>query len=61
VLDGGMGGEKCGFADGNTDGQQGTADPNLQLMVGGQSKWKVEWKPDVWHNIAYEIVRVFAD
>lgn len=38
-----------------TDGQQGTADPNLQWMVGGQSKWKTEWKADVWHNVAYDI------
>jgi hypothetical protein len=41
-------------------GQQGTGDPNLQWMVGGQSKWKVEWKPDVWHNVVYEIVSFFV-
>lgn len=26
-------------------------------MVGGQSKWKVTLDADVWHNVAYEIVR----
>ncbi|KAF2436105.1 hypothetical protein EJ08DRAFT_685015 [Tothia fuscella] len=36
-------------------GEQGISNPNLQFMIGGQSKWKVEWKPQVWHNIAYEI------
>jgi len=43
------------------DGEQGNEDRNLQWMVGGQSKWKTEWKPEVWHNIAYEIVRVLSD
>jgi hypothetical protein len=37
-------------------GEQANSNPNLQFMIGGQSKWKVEWKPEVWHNVAYEIV-----
>ena len=37
-------------------GEQGTSNPNLQWMTSQQSHWKVEWKPDVWHNVAYEIV-----
>ncbi|KAF2402125.1 hypothetical protein EJ06DRAFT_547554 [Trichodelitschia bisporula] len=37
------------------NGEQGTSNGNLQWMVGGQSKWKTEWKADVWHNVAYEI------
>ncbi|KAF2455295.1 hypothetical protein BDY21DRAFT_289763 [Lineolata rhizophorae] len=37
------------------NGEQGTENPNLQWMVGGQGQWEVEWEPDVWHNIAYEI------
>ena len=37
-------------------GAQGTSNPNLQWMVSQQSQWKTEWKPDVWHNVAYEIV-----
>lgn len=37
-------------------GEQGAANPNLQFMVSQQSKWKTEWKPNVWHNIAFEIV-----
>ncbi|KAH9884559.1 hypothetical protein F4778DRAFT_787667 [Xylariomycetidae sp. FL2044] len=36
-------------------GEPGTANPNLQFMVAQKSQWKTEWKPDVWHNIAYEI------
>ncbi|KAI8628650.1 hypothetical protein F5Y19DRAFT_108903 [Xylariaceae sp. FL1651] len=36
-------------------GEQGTSDANLQFMVSQNSKWKTEWKPNVWHNIAYEI------
>ncbi|KAK1769236.1 hypothetical protein QBC33DRAFT_513464 [Phialemonium atrogriseum] len=36
-------------------GEQGTSNPNLQWMTSQQSHWKVEWKPDVWHNVAYEI------
>ncbi|PSN61498.1 hypothetical protein BS50DRAFT_651720 [Corynespora cassiicola Philippines] len=36
-------------------GEQGTANTNLQWMVGGQSKWKVELVADEWHNVAYEI------
>lgn len=39
------------------DGESGTSDANLQWMVGGVSQWKVNWDPNVWHNIAYEIVR----
>jgi hypothetical protein len=37
-------------------GEQGTSNPNLQFMVSQKSLWKTEWKPDVWHNVAYEIV-----
>jgi hypothetical protein len=37
-------------------GEQGASNPNLQFMVQQKSLWKTEWKPDVWHNIAYEIV-----
>ncbi|KAJ4375016.1 hypothetical protein N0V83_002095 [Neocucurbitaria cava] len=36
-------------------GESGTSNTNLQWMVGGQSKWKVELKADEWHNVAYEI------
>ncbi|GAP89226.2 putative carbohydrate-binding module family 1 protein [Rosellinia necatrix] len=36
-------------------GEQGTSNPNLQFMVSQNSKWKTEWKANVWHNIAYEI------
>lgn len=43
------------------DGEQGSEDPNLQWMVGGQSKWKTDWKPNVWHNVAYEIVSNVLD
>lgn len=39
------------------NGESGTSNTNLQWMVGGQSKWKVELVADVWHNVAYEIVR----
>jgi hypothetical protein len=38
------------------NGEQGTSNTNLQWMVGGQSKWKVNLEADVWHNVAYEIV-----
>lgn len=41
------------------NGEQGTSNTNLQWMVGGQSKWKVELVADVWHNVAYEIVRFY--
>ena len=37
-------------------GESGTSNPNLQWMVSQKSLWKTEWKPNVWHNIAYEIV-----
>jgi len=40
-------------------GEQGTSNPNLQWMVSQKSLWKVEWKPNVWHNVAYEIVCLF--
>lgn len=40
-------------------GEQGTSNPNLQFMVSQNSKWKTEWKANVWHNIAYEIVSSF--
>ncbi|CAK7228007.1 hypothetical protein SBRCBS47491_006758 [Sporothrix bragantina] len=36
-------------------GESGTSNPNLQWMVSQKSQWKTEWKPDVWHNVAYEI------
>ncbi|KAK6843732.1 hypothetical protein PG987_004592 [Apiospora arundinis] len=36
-------------------GEQGTSNPNLQFMISQQSKWKTEWKAEVWHNVAYEI------
>ena len=42
-------------------GEQGTSNPNLQWMVSQKSLWKVEWKPNVWHNVAYEIVCLFQD
>jgi hypothetical protein len=38
------------------NGESGTSNTNLQWMVGGQSKWKVQLDADVWHNVAYEIV-----
>ncbi|OJD30533.1 carbohydrate-binding module family 1 protein [Diplodia corticola] len=36
-------------------GASGETNTNLQWMVGGVSKWAVEWEADVWHNVAYEI------
>lgn len=27
-----------------------------ETVISQNSKWKTEWKPNVWHNIAYEIV-----
>ncbi|KAH6643635.1 hypothetical protein C7974DRAFT_1907 [Boeremia exigua] len=36
-------------------GEQGVSNTNLQWMVGGQSKWKVDLKADEWHNVVYEI------
>ncbi|OTB06820.1 hypothetical protein M426DRAFT_318534 [Hypoxylon sp. CI-4A] len=36
-------------------GEQGAENPNLQFMVSQNSKWKTEWKPEVWHNVAFEI------
>ncbi|KAI1425988.1 hypothetical protein F5Y12DRAFT_315856 [Xylaria sp. FL1777] len=36
-------------------GESGTSNPNLQFMVSQNSKWKTEWKANVWYNIAYEI------
>ena len=42
------------------NGESGTSNTNLQWFVGGQSKWKVELVADVWHNVAYEIVRCFS-
>ncbi|KAI5868140.1 hypothetical protein GGS23DRAFT_13517 [Durotheca rogersii] len=36
-------------------GEQGAENPNLQFMVSQNSKWKTEWKADVWHNVAFEI------
>jgi hypothetical protein len=37
-------------------GATGNSDTRLQWFVGGKSQWSVEWTPDVWHNVAYEIV-----
>lgn len=37
-------------------GESATNNTNLQFMVQQKSLWKTEWKPDVWHNVAYEIV-----
>jgi len=37
-------------------GSSGNSNPALQWFVGGTSKWSVNWEPDVWHNVAYEIV-----
>jgi hypothetical protein len=39
-------------------GEQGTSNANLQFMVSQKSLWKAEWLPNVWHNIAYEIVSI---
>ncbi|KAI0166078.1 hypothetical protein GGR57DRAFT_488937 [Xylariaceae sp. FL1272] len=36
-------------------GESGTSNPNLQFMISQNSKWKTEWKPNVWHNVAFEI------
>lgn len=36
-------------------GAPGTSDPELKWMVGGQTKWAVDWEAGVWHNVAYEI------
>ncbi|KAF1810822.1 hypothetical protein P152DRAFT_475279 [Eremomyces bilateralis CBS 781.70] len=36
-------------------GEQGTSNPNLQWMIGGQGKWKTEFTPDAWYNFAYDI------
>ena len=36
-------------------GEAATSDTKLQWMVGGVSKWSVEWAADVWHNCVYEI------
>ena len=36
-------------------GAAGTSNPALQWFAGGQSKWSVNWDPNVWHNVAYEI------
>jgi hypothetical protein len=36
-------------------GAPGTEDPALRWMVGGQTKWSVNWDAGVWHNVAYEI------
>jgi hypothetical protein len=41
-------------------GEQGTSNPNLQWMTNQKSQWKTEWKPDVWHNVAYEIVGLIS-
>lgn len=41
-------------------GESGTSNTNLQWMVGGQGKWKTEWKAGVWYNVAYEIVSLFS-
>ncbi|KAH8880451.1 hypothetical protein GQ53DRAFT_737031 [Thozetella sp. PMI_491] len=36
-------------------GESGTSNPYLQWMTSQKSHWKTEWKPNVWHNVAYEI------
>jgi hypothetical protein len=38
-------------------GESGTSDTALRWDVGGTSKWSTVWEADVWHNVAYEIVR----
>jgi hypothetical protein len=38
-------------------GEAGTSDPLLKWDVGGVTHWSVNWDPDVWHNVAYAIVR----
>lgn len=43
---------KYGWINGNTNTNP---DNNLRWMVGGVSKWNVDWVADVWHNFAYEI------
>jgi hypothetical protein len=37
-------------------GESGTSDPYLQWMTSQKSQWKTLWEPNVWHNVAYEIV-----
>ncbi|KAF3922314.1 hypothetical protein ABW20_dc0109262 [Dactylellina cionopaga] len=36
-------------------GASGTSDPTLKWCVSGQTKWSVNFDPDVWHNVAYDI------
>lgn len=43
---------KYGWINGNASP---APDNNLRWFVGGQSKWNVDWVPDVWHNFAYDI------
>lgn len=43
---------KYGWVNGNASP---APDNNLRWFVGGQSKWNVDWVPDVWHNFAYDI------
>ncbi len=38
-------------------GEQVTSDPLLRWDVDGNTQWSVNWAVDVWHNIAYDIVR----
>lgn len=39
-------------------GEAGTADPYLQWMTSQNAHWKTPWEAGVWHNVAYEIVRL---
>jgi hypothetical protein len=47
-----------GDVDGGWVGGNGGEDDNLQWMVSGKSHWKTKWVPEVWHNIAYDIVSI---
>ena len=38
--------------------ESGTLDTNLRWMVNQVSQWSTTFDPGVWHNIAYEIVRI---
>jgi hypothetical protein len=39
-------------------GESGTSDPLLRWDIGGTTKWSTNWTAGVWHNVAYEIVRL---
>lgn len=38
------------------EGDEGTTNSNLRWMKDHEEFWSAEWLPDVWHNIAYEVV-----